>query len=649
MEILNEKLFRATIANLLLILIYGIHFPFVLFGLISIPFTFLSSTDRKYIKYAILTSFVSSVVEFPTFLYPASLLTSFIVILDLKDDSKSDTYYLIGTILIAIIDITILLIYLGSILLRIPLSYYLLFSVSATSAYLGFLSYRGYKGLDYREIFFEVSGLPQGVTWFLNFNGKTYDVSDNFTTIKEIEGDYIICPVKVGNDYFIPDNYYGIAKGGDRIKINFTKQHSVDLDKFKGCTVTFVIKGLPKNSEVSLEVDGTLLSRKVDSNEIMIQFLPSSNRITWKASEIIIGEVMCEPQQRYDTVNIDQKIISIEYECVKLDQQQNIYHLNVYSWDPKVWLNQQIYGYKITEIIGEGGNSYVIKGENGGKSYAIKILKISSPSRSQTIAITSFLDLFKESNNIIQLSNHENIVKLYGIFIDVNQISNIIKGNGETYLHNPPAIIMEYMEGGTAKDLMSLYAESYEWYQIVKIIIKEIALALSHIHSSGYVHLDVKPQNIFFAEKMSKDLRTILNKLSLNPKIIKLGDLGSATKIGGKIYQITPEYGSPKQLENGILGLGAEKEMDIFSLGMVAYTMLSNRISPIAKLLDDGLTLYLNNDLRGALVKVAEAKNVINSWSIDLPSNVPIELKQVVEGCIKGRIKDAPEIVKLLG
>ena len=594
---------------------------------------------------------MSSVVEFPTFLYPASLLTSFYIILDLKDSSKSDTYYFIGTILIGIIDITFLLFYLGSIFLGIPLNYYNLFSVSATSAYLGFLSYRGYKGLDYKEIFFEISGLPQGVTWFLNFNGKTYEVNDNFTSIKEKEGNYIICPVKVGNDYYIPDTYYGEAKGGDKIKINFTKHQTVDLDKFKDCMVTFVIKGLPKNSEVSLEVDGIKITHKVDSNEIVIPLLPSSSRISWKASEIIIGNVMCEPEQRFDTVSRDQKIISIGYECVKLDLQQNVYQtkqLNVYSWDPKVWINEQIYGYKITEIIGEGGNSYVIKGENGGKSYAIKILKIGPPSRSQTIAITSFMDLFKESNNIIELSNHENIVKLYGIFIDINQISNIIRGNGETYLHNPPAIIMEYMEGGTAKDLMSRYVEKDEWYQIVKIIVKQVALALSHIHSSGYVHLDIKPQNIFFAEKLPQDLRTTLDKLSTNPKIIKLGDLGSATKIGGKIYQITPEYSSPKQLENGVLGLGAEKEMDIFSLGMVTYTMVTNKISPIANPLDDGITLYLNNDLRGALVKVAEAKNIINSWSIDLPSNVPVELKKVVKGCIQGTIKDVSEIDKLL-
>jgi len=102
--------------------------------------------------------------------------------------------------------------------------------------------------------------------------GKTYEVSENFTTVKAKEGNYIICPVKVGNDYFIPDTYYGVARGGDRIKINFTKQHSIDLDRFKGCTITFVIKGLLKNSEVSLEVDGIRLFRKVDSNEIMMQF-----------------------------------------------------------------------------------------------------------------------------------------------------------------------------------------------------------------------------------------------------------------------------------------------------------------------------------------------------------------------------------------
>ena len=640
-------MFYATIANSILIVIYGIHFPLVLLGLISMPFTFLSSLNRKYIKYAVILSFLASIIEFPSPLYPLSLLVTFYILLDLKDENKSDTYYFIGTILIGIVDLVFLLLYLGSIALRIPESNYILFSPSATSAYLGFLSYRGYKGLDYKEIFFEVNGLPQGVTWFLTFNGKTYEINGNFITIKEKEGEYLICPIKVGNDYYIPDSHYGIVKGGDKVRINFVKGQFIDISKFKDCMINFVIKGLPINSVASLEVDGIKIDRKVDSNETVIPFLPFSSKITWKASEIMIGNVWCEPLQKSDTISRDQKIVNITYECIQIDKQVPK-NLNVYSWDPKVWIGENVYGYKITEIIGEGGNSYVLKGEKGGKNYAIKVLKISPPSRSQTIAISTFMELFKESNNVIELSNHENIVKLYGIFIDINQISEIIKGNGETYLHSPPAMVMEYMEGGTAKNLMKLYAETENWYQIVKIIIREIALALSHIHSSGYVHLDVKPQNIFFAEKLPNDLRGILNKLLLNPKIIKLGDLGSATKIGGKITQITPEYASPKQLENGILGLGAEKEMDIFSLGMVAYTMLSNKLSPIGKLLDEGLNLYLSNDLKGALIKVEEAKRVIDLWQIDLPPNVPVELRMVVTGCIKGKIKDANEVVKIL-
>lgn len=57
---------------------------------------------------------------------------------------------------------------------------------------------------------------------------------------------------------------------------------------------------------------------------------------------------------------------------------------------------------------------------------------------------------------------------------------------------------MEYMEGGTALDLLNNIQHSYNWYKIVAIIMMEVSKALEVIHNSGYVHLDVKPQNIYF-------------------------------------------------------------------------------------------------------------------------------------------------------
>lgn len=89
---------------------------------------------------------------------------------------------------------------------------------------------------------------------------------------------------------------------------------------------------------------------------------------------------------------------------------------------------------------------------------------------------------------------------------------------------------MEYMEGGTALDLLNNIQHSYNWYKIVAIIMMEVSKALEVIHNSGYVNLDVKPQNIYFNVNLGKEEVEIIRNLIKGYVKIKLGDLGSAKK-----------------------------------------------------------------------------------------------------------------------
>lgn len=624
MKIINERLFYASIVDAFLVVAYSFTFHLALFGLIAVPFAVMSSMDRKYLKLTLIASFISSLIEFPSVFYPISLVLSFYVMFD----------FMIGTLIVGITDFAFLILYLGYLIINLPVTPFLLLPLSITSTYLGFLSYRGLKGLDYNLVMFKVNNLPNGVTWYLRFNNSVYPVNGNTAKLIARSGTWVICPINLGNEYYIPDVYFGDAKGGDIITVNFRKATSIDPDKYPECTVSFVGKNVP--TDFTIYVDSIKYSGKI------VTILPSSPSVNWIAEDITIGDLIFEPDVKSGIASIGQRV-EITYKPRLLGKRQ----LDVYSWDPNEWINQNLYGYRIKDVIGEGGGSYVLKGEKDGKYFAVKVLKL-TPSKSQTMTLNNFMDLFKESKTFIELSSHEGLVRLYGVFVDLNQIGSVMRGDGDTYLRFPPAIIMEFMEGGTAKDLMRLYSRQKEWYDIVKIIIRQVSIALFYIHSAGYVHLDVKPQNIFFSQKLPSDLNSILSYLSINPKIIRLGDLGSATKMNGKITQITPEYSSPLQLEKAILGIGAEKEMDIFSLGMVTYTMLTNKVSPFAKLLDEGIELYNSNDIRGALKKVDDAKMILSSWKIDIPPDTPIELREVVEGCINGRFRDAKEIAKIL-
>ncbi len=74
-------------------------------------------------------------------------------------------------------------------------------------------------------------------------------------------------------------------------------------------------------------------------------------------------------------------------------------------------------------------------------------------------------------------ANSEWIVKLFFSFQDAN------------YLY----MIMEYMAGGDLVNLMSNYDIPEKW---AKFYCAELVLAIESIHNMGYVHRDIKPDNM---------------------------------------------------------------------------------------------------------------------------------------------------------
>jgi len=313
----------------------------------------------------------------------------------------------------------------------------------------------------------------------------------------------------------------------------------------------------------------------------------------------------------------------------------NMIPIDLKNWDPNYWVNKNLYNYKVLDVVGTGGNSYVLKAELNGKYYAIKIPKMSDQTSTLYSPVSSFLDFAAEASNLINLSKDDRLVKLYAINVDSNVVENIEKGDVEAYLNSPPMIVMEYLEGGTLMDLMknpNLFNSRY-WRYIVYVIIKETILALNYIHSQGYVHLDIKPQNIFFSRKLSGGGEQVYNLLKSSKGVIKLGDLGSAVRVGGKIKQITVEYAPPEQLEFSIRGIGADPRMDVFSLGMTMYVALTgynNR--PDIKVLSDAVDLYNQGKIREALIYVHNAKRLLSyNWiNINAEPDVQAILRRVL-------------------
>ena len=134
-----------------------------------------------------------------------------------------------------------------------------------------------------------------------------------------------------------------------------------------------------------------------------------------------------------------------------------------------------------------------------------------------------------------------------------------------------------------------------EWREALRIVAR-VAEALHHAHVRGVVHRDVKPANIIVLE-------------SGQPKIMDFGiakiEAGQLTT-PGELFG-TPLYMSPEQA----LGKPAGPRSDIFSLGSVAYALLTGRLP------------FRAPDVPGILARVAHLDPALPSEIVPgLPADV---------------------------
>jgi serine/threonine-protein kinase len=97
-------------------------------------------------------------------------------------------------------------------------------------------------------------------------------------------------------------------------------------------------------------------------------------------------------------------------------------------------------------------------------------------------------------------------------------------------------------------------------------ILAQIASALHAAHLREIIHRDLKPENVFLAEK--NGVRDFVKLLDFGVAKLDRPD-GQATTNG--IVVGTPEYMSPEQAR----GLSVDARADLYSLGCIAYEMLT--------------------------------------------------------------------------
>ncbi len=202
-----------------------------------------------------------------------------------------------------------------------------------------------------------------------------------------------------------------------------------------------------------------------------------------------------------------------------------------------------IQGYRIERELGAGGMANVYLGvqEKLEREVAIKVLD------PVLLRDPNFARRFmKEAQTAAKLV-HPGIVTVHDV--------------GQSGMHY--YMVMEYLDGGSLKDLIHPGPVPPE--QALDIV-RRVATALQYAHVEGYVHRDIKPDNIMFR----KDGTPVITDFGIARAVDSTTKL---TKTGMSIG--TPHYMSPEQARGQG---GVDARTDIYSLGIVLFEMLTGKV-----------------------------------------------------------------------
>lgn len=197
--------------------------------------------------------------------------------------------------------------------------------------------------------------------------------------------------------------------------------------------------------------------------------------------------------------------------------------------------------YEILEIMGKGGMAVVYKAFDHrlGRNVALKVLK-------DDFALDQeFRRRFQNESQAVAMLSHPNIVAVYDMC-----------SSGDVEY-----IVMELVEGINLKQYMNSKG-ILTWKEAVHFA-TQICRALSHAHSKGIVHRDIKPHNIM-VEKNGN---------------VKVADFGIA-RLQDSQNTLTQEtlgsvhYISPEQARGEIV----DSRSDLYSLGIILYEMLTGKL-----------------------------------------------------------------------
>lgn len=208
---------------------------------------------------------------------------------------------------------------------------------------------------------------------------------------------------------------------------------------------------------------------------------------------------------------------------------------------------QTLHGYRLERIIHAGRDADIwAASTSAGMNVALKV-----PSQSAALS-REIMDKLRWEAEVMRSLDHENVIGLVAFHDD-----------------DIPIVVMECFQGGNVEVLRNQQRDLIDYY--LHTIIVQTCMGLAHVHSRGYIHMDVKPGNLLISKVGLAKLIdfSISKKNSIAKKIVAwFSSRGRDSRIEGTRSYVAPEVLAKKNYD---------QRADIYSLGITLYVLLTDK------------------------------------------------------------------------
>ncbi len=253
-----------------------------------------------------------------------------------------------------------------------------------------------------------------------------------------------------------------------------------------------------------------------------------------------------------------------------------------------------IEGFRVLSEVGRGAASiiYLVQDLKTKQVWALKHVQKENPKDQR------FLDQAEAEYEVAIKLNHPNI----------RRIERMIKKKRQLLSTKELYLVMELVDG------VSMERNPPHTFESAVHVFHQVAEGLAHMHDKGFVHADMKPNNIVVNDQGEA----------------KVIDLGQSCKIGTVKPRIqgTPDYIAPEQVHRREI----TPQTDVYNLGATMYWTLTRKHIPTALAKGDSL-LGSTDD------KLIEKPTPIR----DINPRVHQKLSDLIMQCVEIPTENRPE------